>query len=147
MTSATSINGAFGPTSSQPGVGGDKYSNLGDLFSVSPPKSETQPAPTGWGTSSSTGSASVNWNSSAPASTGGINWGGESNSSNTGGMNWNSSGGTTAASTVGTGWGAASTGSWNTAPTAQPNGNYSFNRNTTFYLAKSHSNGWKTSCL
>ena len=131
MSSATSINGAFGSTSSQPGAGGDKYSNLGDLFSASPPKSETQPASTGWGTSSTGGGGSVNWNSSAPASTGGINWGGESNSStSTGGVNWNSSGsgGTTAASTVGTGWGVASTSSWNTAPTAQTNGKYFFHR-------------------
>ena len=124
-----SLNGGFGSAPSQPTAGGDKYSHLTDLFSSSPPKSETQPqgSSTGWGMSSNTGSGSVNWNSSAPSSTG-VNWGGESNSSSTG-VNWNSSSGVAStASSTGVGWGGASTAntgmSWNTASTAQTNGKY-----------------------
>ena len=127
VPASTSLNGGFGSAPSQSLAGGDKYAHLTDLFSSSPPKSEPQPASTGWGLPANTGSGTVNWNSSAPApaNTGGINWGGESNSTSTGGLNWNSSSGTTSSST-GMGWGAASTAntgmSWNTASTAQTNG-------------------------
>ena len=126
VPSSASLNGGFGSAPSQQLAGGDKYAHLTDLFSSSPPKSETQPASTGWGMSSNTGAGGVNWNSTAPPSTG-INWGGESNSTGTGGINWSSSAGTTASST-GVGWGAPSTAntgmSWNTASTAPANGNY-----------------------
>lgn len=127
-----SFNGFMSTTAKVPasGGGGDKYSNLSDLFSVET-KAEEAPS-TGWSSSlNSSTSGGVSWNSaSTSSSSGGINWGGDTTSSHSGGVNWNSSSSQPVSSSSGLSWGggggtstAASNSSWGGAPaTAQSNG-------------------------
>ncbi|XP_052784115.1 arf-GAP domain and FG repeat-containing protein 1-like isoform X3 [Mya arenaria] len=115
QTSQPAFNG-FPPaaSSSQPAgqpapaapLGGDKYSNLSDLFSVASTAESTSSS--GWGSSLSSGGG-VNWSSPASGS-GGLNWGGDSTSSTStgGGVSWNSQPSQPAASSSsGMSWGAA----------------------------------------
>ncbi|KAH3804059.1 hypothetical protein DPMN_132337 [Dreissena polymorpha] len=129
QSSQAVFNGFPPPPSSAPhapGAGGDKYSNLSDLFSVSETPEESS-IKTGWSSTLSTsGGGGISWNSSSSNSTGGINWGGESNNtSSSGGINWNSQ--PAASSTSSGGWGGGSTStsssSWGGAPVStQSNG-------------------------
>ncbi|XP_060573779.1 arf-GAP domain and FG repeat-containing protein 1-like isoform X4 [Ruditapes philippinarum] len=128
QASQQSVNGFTStPASSVPagGAGGDKYSNLSDLFSV-PTTSEESPS-TGW-SSMSTSNAGVSWGGTTN-STGGINWGGESNTASSGGGLWNSSSTQSIPSSSSLNWGGStgstvpSSMSWGGAPaTAQSNG-------------------------
>lgn len=101
------------------GTGGDKYSNLSELFSLNNAAVHDTTSPAGWNSVFNTPTQNTTWNSTS-SSTSGINWGGDSHT--TGGLDWNSSSSPQMASgsAGGLNWGgssvASSTTSWGSAP-------------------------------
>jgi hypothetical protein len=126
VSTAPVVNGGFPslspaqtaapPASSAPStVGGDKYSDLADLFSA-PVTTESNTAALNWGGSSS--SAGVNWSGGGGGGSSGIDWssGGGGGSGGTG-VNWNSGGSNSAMGTT-MSWNSSSSTTSSVAPSS-----------------------------